>query len=153
METTAGLDRETERRLAADLFNQTWRLLEMGTRTPEQDDEMIHCAHASRYHWGRVGQPVNLARGEWQIARVYAVLGRGEPASFHARRCLEIAQTHQLGAFDVAAAYEALARAALVRGDRAEAQGYVEEARRAGAGISDAEDSQILSGDLATLPL
>jgi hypothetical protein len=111
METTAGPDRETERRLAADLFHQTWRLLEMGTRTPEQDDEMIHCAHASRYHWGHIGQPVNLARGEWQIARVYAALGRGEPAPFHARRCLRIAQTHQLGAFDVAAAYEALARA------------------------------------------
>lgn len=153
METTASLDPEAERRLAADLFNQTWRLLEMGARTREQDDEMIHCAHASRYHWGRVGQPVNLARGEWQIARVYAVLGRGDPASFHARRCLEITQTHQLGAFDVAAAYEALARAALVRGNRAEAEHFTEEARRAGAGISDAEDLQILSGDLATLPL
>ena len=67
---------------------------------------------------------MNLARGEWQIARVYAVLERGEPASFHARRCLEIAQTHQLGAFDVAAAYEALARAALVRGNRAESERY-----------------------------
>lgn len=153
METTAGLERETERRLAADLFNQTWRLLEMGTRTPEQDDDMIHCAHASRYHWGRVGQPVNLARGEWQIARVYAVLGRGEPAAFHARRCLQIAQTHQLGAFDVAAAYEALARAELVQGNRAAAERYVVEAKRAGAGISDAEDFQILSGDLATLRL
>jgi DNA-binding transcriptional MerR regulator len=145
------LDREAERRLAAELFNQTWRLLEMETRTQEQDDEMMHCAHASRYHWGRVGQPVHLARGEWQISRVYAVLGRGEPAAFHASRCLAIVQRHQLSAFDLAEAYEALARAALVRGDRTEAKRFADVARSAGATISDAEDSRIFSGDLATL--
>ena len=41
---------------------------------------MLHAAHASRFHWGEVGEPVNFARGEWQISRVYAVLGRPEPA-------------------------------------------------------------------------
>jgi hypothetical protein len=152
-ETPVVLEQEAERRLAAELFNQTWRLLEMGSRTPDQDDEMMHCAHASRYHWGRVGQPVHLARGEWQISRVYAVLGRGEPAAFHANRCLALAQKHHLSAFDLAVAYEALARAALVRGHRAEAERFAEEARRAGADISDAEDFRIFSGDLATLPV
>ncbi len=84
---------------------------------------------------------------------MYAVLGRGEPAAFHASRCLAIAQRHHLDAFDLAEAYEALARAALVQGDRPEATRFAEEARRAGAGISDAEDFRIFSGDLATLPL
>ena len=152
-ETAAVLDREAERRLAAELFNQTWRLLELPSRTPEQDDEMMHCAHPSRYHWGRVGQPVHLGRGEWQVSRVYAVLGRGEPAAFHASRCLAIAQAFHLSAFDLAEAYEALARAALVRGDRPEAKRFADEARRAGAGVTDAEDFRIFSGDLATLPL
>ena len=45
---------------------------------------MIHAAHASRHHWAAVGTGVNLARGEWQISRVYVTLGRGEPALFHA---------------------------------------------------------------------
>ena len=37
------------------------------------------------------GRPaVNLARGEWLCSRVYATLGRGEPALWHARRCVEI---------------------------------------------------------------
>ena len=66
------------RRLAADLFNHVWALLDTEGRTPEQDVEMIHAAHASRHHWGEVGTPVNVARGEWQISRVYATLGRGE---------------------------------------------------------------------------
>ena len=53
---------------------------------------MIHAAHASRYHWGEVGDDVHLARGEWQCARVYSVLGRAEPALWHARRCVELAE-------------------------------------------------------------
>ncbi len=69
------LDHATRRALAVGLFNYTWTLLENPNRTPEQDDEMLHAAHASRYHWGEVGEQVNLARGEWQVSRVYAVLG------------------------------------------------------------------------------
>ena len=84
------LDDATRRALAVGLFNYTWTLLENPDRTPEQDDEMLHAAHASRYHWGEVGEPANLSRGEWQVARVYCVLGRAEPALYHARRCLEL---------------------------------------------------------------
>ena len=60
------------------------------TGPPAQVDEMIHAAHASRFHWSRAEgvTTINLARGEWQCCRVYAVLGRGEPALWHARRCL-----------------------------------------------------------------
>ena len=47
---------------------------------------MIHAAHASRYHWSQVGEPVNVAHGEWQCSHVYAALGRAEPALHHARR-------------------------------------------------------------------
>ena len=71
----APLDRDARRRLAADLFNHTWTLMERVDRTAAQDDEMLHCAHASRYHWGEVGEPANFARGEWQCSRVYSVLG------------------------------------------------------------------------------
>ena len=78
--TPATLDAADRRQLAVDLFNHVWTLLEKTDRTPMQDDEMLHAAHASRYHWGEVGEPVNFARGEWQCSRVYAVLGRAEPA-------------------------------------------------------------------------
>jgi hypothetical protein len=49
------LDRESERQLAAGLFNDVWRLLEMPRRQPEQDDEMLHAAHAPRYHIPLIG--------------------------------------------------------------------------------------------------
>ena len=67
----AGLDTVAERALAAALFNHVWTLLETPDRTPAQIDEMIHAAHASRYHWGTSAAP-NIARGEWQCSRVYA---------------------------------------------------------------------------------
>ena len=51
----------THRSLASSLFNHTWTLLDKKNRTPEDDIEMMHCAHASRYHWSIVGTPLNFA--------------------------------------------------------------------------------------------
>ena len=114
------LDQASRRALAAGLFNHTWTLLETHPRTAAQDDEMIHAAHASRYHWGEVTDDVHLARGEWQVARVYATLGRAEPALYHARRCVELAEADAAREdWDLAAAYEGMARACAVAGDRA----------------------------------
>lgn len=144
-------DAAVHRRLAVDLFNQTWTLLESPNRTPMQDDEMLHAAHASRYHWGVVGAPVNLARGEWQCSRVYITLGRAEPAEWHARRCLALAEEQDLGAFDVAVAHEALGRALRLAGDHAGAEAAVARARELVAGITDDEDRDLVLSDLATV--
>ncbi len=143
---------QTHRRLAAELFNQVWSLLEKRDRDQADDDRMLHAAHASRFHWGEIGEPINFARGEWQVSRVYAVLGRGEPALFHARRCLEICQAHEIGDFDLAFAYAALARASAVAGQSEEATRYAERARLAGEQITEQDDRDIFLADLATIP-
>lgn len=143
---------EIHRRLAASLFNHVWTLLETPERAPELDDEMIHAAHASRYHWGHVGEPVNFARGEWQIARVYAVLKRPEPARYHAQRCLDICLANGIGDFDLAYAYEALARASAVAGDDEARNNYAELAHEAGKSIIDDDDRQLFESDMATIP-
>jgi DNA-binding transcriptional MerR regulator len=148
------LDPATRRKLASDLFNYTWTLLERTDRTPEQSDEMIHCAHASRYHWGEVPdhEAANLARGEWQCSRVYAVLGRAEPALWHARRCLEINEAAGNADWDIASAYEAMARAYMVAGDKAQLATWKAKAVAALDAIADADDREIVEGDVATLP-
>jgi hypothetical protein len=145
------IDRGTRRQLAVDLFNHVWALLETPDRTPMQDDEMLHAAHASRHHWAEVGEPVNLARGEWQCSRVYAVLGRSEPAMWHARRCLALCEEHGIGDFDIAFAWEAIARAALVAGDRAAADDAIARARQLADAIADDEDRHLLAIDLASI--
>ena len=143
---------QVHRRLAAELFNRVWTLLEQPARTQTEDDTMLHAAHASRFHWGEIGEPVNLARGEWQVSRVYAVLGRAEPALFHARRCLELCQAHEIGDFDLAFAYEALARANAVAGLPDDTARYAELARQAGERIAEQDDREIFFADLATVP-
>jgi hypothetical protein len=147
------IDPASRRQMAADLFNHTWELLEMPGRTPLQDDEMIHAAHASRYHWGEVGEPANLARGEWQCSRVYATLRRAEPALWHARRCLAFCEEHGLADWDIAAAREAMARASLVAGDETAAREWLARARVSCADIADEEDRRIIESDLETLGL
>jgi len=143
-----------EKLLAGQLFNQTWRLLDQQGRTRADDDRMIHTAHASRYHWGQVPEatPMNLARGEWLISRVYAVLGRAEPALHHARRVLDLCQEHGIGDFDLAFAYEALARGHAVAGEAGPARDRTDQALAAAAGIADREDRDLLLADLETIP-
>ena len=146
------LDRESERQLAAGLFNDVWRLLEMPKRQPEQDDEMIHAAHASRYHWGNVGEAVTWARGEWLCSRVYSVLGRPESAIWHAKRCLELL-TEFGGAedWDEAAAYEALARAYGVAGEREHMHDWLAQAREAVKTIQNPDDRRPIEADIRSL--
>ncbi len=140
-----------QRKLGVDLFNHTWTLLELEQRTPEQVDEMIHAAHASAHHWRNVGKPENFARSEWQCSRVYTVIGQGEPALWHARRCLEICEQHGIGDWDLAYAYEALARAHGVAGDPVQAAHCKALAEQAGEAISEDEDREHFRKDLATL--
>ena len=149
--TTTELGPEAHRRLGTALYNRVWTLLETPDRSSQQTDEMIHAAHASRYHWTMGGEPANLARGEWQCARVYAVLGRGEPALWHARRCVELCEEHGLGDWDLAAAYEAMARASSVAGDETGTRSWVERARDALAAVADPEDREPIERDLATI--
>lgn len=147
------LDPATERELAVALFNHTWTLLETPDRTPAQIDEMIHAAHASRHHWAAVGTAANLARGEWQCSRVYAVLGRGEPALWHARRCVAILEANDIRDWDVAAAYEAMARASAVAGDREGARTWAARAQTACDAIEEDEERRIIQADIDGLPL
>lgn len=149
--TTATVDDATRRQLAVDLFNHVWTLLETSDRTPMQDDEMLHAAHASRFHWGQVGEPANLARGEWQCSRVYAVLRRAEPALWHARRCLALCEEHGIGDWDIAFAHEAIARALRVAGEHTAANASVTRARELAAEIAEDEDRELLLSDLATV--
>ena len=144
-----GLD---HRQLGIDLYNDAWRLLET-ERAPEEDDELLHQAHASTYHWLQAPEPKNRARGEWLCSRAYAVLGRAEPALHHAERCRAIAEANpdNMDEFDLPFAYEALARAHLVGGAEDEVERYERAAREAGAAMTDAEDLEHFEEALATI--
>jgi hypothetical protein len=142
---------ELHRKFAVDLFNQTWDLLDKEDRTPKEADTMIHAAHASRYHWGEIGTPLEFERGEWQISRVYAVLGHPEAALYHAQRCLDLCQANEIRDFDLAFAFEALARAYAVAGELAKSGEYIELAMKAAEAIEDQGNREYLEGELMTI--
>jgi len=144
-------DQELHRKFAVDLFNLVWGLLDKEDRTTEDDDRMLHAAHASRFHWGEIGTPLEFERGEWQISRVYAVLNRPEAAIHHAHRCLALCEANQIGDFDLAFAYEALARAYAVAGKAARSREYVGLAEGAASGIEDQGNREYFLSELGTV--
>lgn len=151
--TDPGLDAATHRQVGIALFNYTWTLLELDSRSTDQEIEMVHAAHASAYHWLQVGTAANRARSEWQCSRVYSVIGRAEPAIWHAGHCLAICKAEGIGDWDLGFAYEALARAHAVAGDTAESGGWLQHARDAAVDIAKDEDRDLLLKDLETIPV
>jgi hypothetical protein len=69
----------------------------------------------------------------------------------HARRCLEICQANGIADWDIAAAYEACARAARLAGDADGLARYRALCAEAVGRIADPEDRAIIAADLATL--
>ncbi|WP_052311685.1 MULTISPECIES: MerR family transcriptional regulator [unclassified Actinoplanes] len=142
-----------ERELARTLFNDTWSLIEKESRSPAEDDRMIHMAHASRFHWDNAGDDQNRAIGEWQCSRVYATLGRAEPALYHAQRCLTYADRPGAEMWLQASAHEALARAQAIAGDLPAARDSRARALALVDRISDPEDRKVVMADVDTLPI
>ena len=151
--STTELDPATRRSLASATFNRVWELLERGDRTTADDDELVDTAHASRWLWGSVGTPLQHAIGDWQISRVYSTLGRSEPAVHPARRSLAEARTVEGEPWLLASAYEGLARAYAVAGDRAAAAEWKAKAIAQLELVQDADDREIVEQDIATLPV
>ena len=139
---------EIHEEFAKQCFNGVWDLLDKVERTKEDEMQMIRMAHASRYHWGEIGTPLQFARGDWQIARVYAMLGFGVMSYKYAKSCLDLCEKHDLGDFDLAFAYEGLARACAVSGDLDKGQGYIYLAESAGNEIAKDEDREYFFNEL-----
>ncbi|QHE51185.1 hypothetical protein [Pontibacillus sp. HMF3514] len=139
------------KKIAAQLFNRVWDYLDQEQRTEEDNMSMIHMAHASRYHWGEVGEPINLVRGEWQVSRVYSVVERAEPALFHAESCLALCLEHHIKDFDLAFAYEAMARAYKIKQDLEQMEKYIQFAYEACDKVAKDADRNVVLGELRTI--
>ncbi|MBW8010425.1 MAG: hypothetical protein FVQ83_04170 [Chloroflexi bacterium] len=140
---------EAHKMFARTLNGKTWELLEKADRSKQENELMVHTAHASNYHWLQVGTGVNHQRGEWLIARVYLVLEMTDAALRHANRCLELTEEHAdlMEDFDLAFAYEGIARANAAASNKEKAQKYILLAQQAGEAIGDQEDKEFFFKD------
>ena len=141
------------RHFAAAAFNGTWDLIDKTDRSDAETDEMIHQAHAARWHWGRRDDvsPVNLAISAWQLSRVYAVAGNADEARRYATESLHLVDENDLPPFHRGYAHEALARTAAVVGDEDRRDHHVAAARDAAAAIDDEEHRDLLLADVSAL--
>jgi len=140
--------------MGIELNQQTWALLEKSDRNERDDQRMVAFAKASLYHWQHSPnfQPVNEQRGYWLISRVYAVLGKGDKALSYAETCWAITEKHDLKDFDLAYAYEALARSYAALGQSENMNKYFTLAKEAGNQIANSEDQSYFMSDLLSDP-
>ncbi|MFI4862399.1 MAG: hypothetical protein ACIAXF_17170 [Phycisphaerales bacterium JB063] len=138
-----------QRWFAVELFNHTWGFLDKkDDLTEEEKDEMLAAAMASRFHWGKVGEPRNHAIGDWQISRVYAQRGNGPEAVRYGQKSLNACVEHALGPFFTGYAHEAIARGRKLEGDQAEYDKHLQLAHNLAEKIDKDEDRQMLLDDL-----
>jgi hypothetical protein len=143
---------QSRRKVAAELFNETWRLIEWPGRTPEQDRRMLITACASWLEWDAIGTEENRAVADWQIAHVASLLGYGDLALAHATAAFERTEGGQLPSWLRASTLEGLARAHAAAGHKAERDAYVERATAALRDLDDPEDRDLIASQLATVP-
>lgn len=146
------------RAIGVELNNAVWDELSAGNVTetsPVADRErLLYAAYTSTYHWLQVGTVANHLRGEHLISRVAARIGEAEIALRHARRCLELAESHPDEAedWDLAFALEALARAEAATGDTAAATSTLAQAIAATAAVVDDDDRRVVESELRRPP-
>jgi hypothetical protein len=126
--------------LAKTLFHETCDLIEKKNRTDAQTIAMLHKAHTSCYLWREECSLVNNARGEWQVSRVYSILGEGQLALLHGAYSLALCLKNGIGGIDLAFGYEAVARAYKALGDEALAYEHKQLGLSAYEAIADGED-------------
>ncbi|MGA8904883.1 MAG: hypothetical protein WB661_07735 [Candidatus Bathyarchaeia archaeon] len=121
-------ERDFHLKMAKECFNAAWDYMDKKRRDADDEQQMLHLAHASRYHWTFVGTPRNLAVSDWQISRIYAALNEPRLTLHFAKSSLEICEKKGLSD-TLHTAYEAMARAHAIGRDNKSAQNYLDKAR------------------------
>jgi hypothetical protein len=141
------------RYFSAECFNRAWDLIEKPKRTAEDNQKMILLSLASLWHWTQRADctPTNLSVGYWQASRVYALAGQIENARQYGLLCLKASQGEGVQSFYKGYAYEALARAEMVAGDREKMTEFLQQAFHFAEQVADPVEKKMLSDDLNTI--
>lgn len=140
---------ESNKHYAVEYNNLVWELLVRDTRTPEEDEMMVHAAHASYLHWVTAGSELHRQRGVWLLARVYAELSMGPMSRKFAEQCRAMTDAHadQMEEFDKAYALEAMARSHAVSGEFEDAKLYYEQLKEEIETLSNPNDRELVESD------
>ncbi|UCE23162.1 MAG: hypothetical protein JSU74_07595 [Candidatus Zixiibacteriota bacterium] len=132
-------------------FNQAWDLMEKPDRTDLEDQQMIQLNQASIWHWTQRDDctPQHLSVGFWQTSRIYSLLEQPDNAVRYGQLSLDYGA--RTTPFYRGYAYEALARAEQLAGNRDRMNEYLKKAREAAEAVTNAEEKEMLLSDLASI--
>jgi hypothetical protein len=102
-----------QRWFAVEFNNEAWDLLELVDRTPQQDELMVHSAHAAARHWTDAGTAINRLRALCLLSCAHYAIGDAFNALRYGQQCEQISSAGCEGQndFDRATALASLARA------------------------------------------
>ena len=132
--------------MGIELNMQTFELLDKKDRSEQDNIRMINFAKASLYHWRKSDkyEVVNEQRGQWLISHVYAKLNKSDEALSYAKETLKITEENKkkMKDFDLAYAYESMARAYSISENKDESEKWYKKAKAAGDLIADEKDKE-----------
>ncbi|HJU26852.1 MAG TPA: hypothetical protein VJ722_09265 [Rhodanobacteraceae bacterium] len=141
-----------QRRLASLANNRAWALAETSPRTPDEDEEMLHAAHAAMYFWKIVGKPGHHAHAALLLAHVYALLGLPNPAAHYLGKSLPWFLQNDCAPSELAFAHAIAANVASTeRNAEAHAEHYA-QAQAAAAQVTNPEERRIFEDTLRVIP-
>jgi hypothetical protein len=139
------------RRFAAGSNNRAWELSEH-TRNAGEDQEMLNAAHASAWHWSKVGAELNHMRATMLLAEVHALLGFGKSALAHAEEMRSYFLGVQSPDWELAFVHAVHAHAASAAGDTEKHLASYALALTALAAVSNQEERNIVAKTFSHVP-
>ena len=139
------------KRFAAGCNNRAWQL-SVQARSAAEDHEMLDAAHASAWHWARVGSELNRMRAAMLLAEVHAQLGMAASALAYAEEMRAYFLGRETPDWEIALAHAVFAHAAHAGGRSAEHHDAYAQAEAALAAIADDEDRAIVAETFCRIP-
>lgn len=137
---------------AIECNNLAWALAEKPDRSSDEDEEMMHAAHAAAYHWGQIGTELNQARAEMLLGRVHAILGNGWIAFRYAKQSYDYIAAHDPPDWEIAFAHAILAHASYEIHDPQLHQIHYAKAKELGLAIQDPANKEIFFTTIDLVP-
>lgn len=141
-----------QRRLASQANNRAWTLTELLDRSPSDDEEMLHAAHAAMYFWRMVGDPGNHAHAAQLLAHVYALLKLPEPAARYLSQAAPHFEQGSVAPWELAFFHAVAANVAFAQDDAAAHVSHYAQAQAAADQIADPQTRDMFAATLRVIP-
>jgi len=139
------------RYFAMESNNRAWAL-SVKERSEQEDQDMLHAAHAAALHWQKVGTELHHMRATMLLAEVHALLGFGASAFRYAQQMRDFFLQKDTPDWELAFTHAIHAHAAQVVGEDEVYKASYHEATKAIEAIVDPKDREIVLNTFEHVP-